>query len=301
MTSGPTLRFAKQNIQVSGSLLMGVVNASVNSFSDAGQYRTLNDRVDLADRLIAEGADIIDVGGQSLVSGEPETPAEDEIALVVPIVSSIADRHPEVLISVDTYKPQVAEAAVEAGAAIVNDVSGLLYPDLARVCAASGSALVISHTRNKPKERLVEAIAYDDVVADVLLFLSEKMDQATNLGVPMDALILDPGPDFAKTPAQTIEVIRRVEELRRFGRPLLLALSRKDFLGAIVEKTPRGRDAGTMAAIAMVAATPGNIFRVHDVAACRDVLKVVDVLSGRVDVPDDYRLPEELRREPSVS
>ncbi len=293
------LRIGDRRITVNGTLVMGVVNASADSFSDGGRHGDLDARVALAAQLIADGADVIDVGGQSAITGVPETDAEVEAELVVPVIRTIRASWPEVLISVDTYKPLVAEQALDAGAAIVNDVSGLLHPDVARICAERGAALVIMHTRSKPKVRLVDPTFYDDVVADVVAFLGERMEVAMELGVPEDALILDPGPDFSKTPAQTIEVVRHLGEVRALGRPLLLALSRKDFIGAILQKPPRQRLAGTMAAIAHTAAEPGNIVRVHDVAAARDVLAVIDILQGRADVEVNYELPMSLRREPT--
>lgn len=296
---GPVLRLGDRRLTVDGTLVMGVVNASADSFSDGGHHGDLDARVALAAELIAEGADIIDVGGQSAITGVPETDAEVEAGLVVPVIQAIHGTWPDVLISVDTYKPLVAGQAVAAGAAIVNDVSGLLYPDVARTCAERGAALVIMHTRSLPKVRLVDPAFYEDVVADVVAFLQEKVAEAMALGVPEEALILDPGPDFAKTPAQTIEVLRHLDEVRTLGRPLLLALSRKDFIGAILQKPPRQRLAGTMAAIAHATAEPGGIVRVHDVAATRDVLAVVDALQGRTEVSADYELPMSLRREPA--
>lgn len=290
------LRLPSGTLALEGSLVMGVVNASSNSFSDAGRYRSLEDRLELAERLIQEGANIIDVGGQSLVGNEPEA-ADTEIALVEPIIKRIAGRHPSVHVSVDTYKPEVARAALAAGATIVNDVSGLLYPEIAEVCASAAAALVISHMRSRPNERLATPVQYQDVVSDVCSFLSDRVDLAAGLGVPFESIILDPGPDLAKTPAQTIQVLRRVDEVRKLGRPLLLALSRKDFIGAITLRTPRNRDAGTMAAVALAAQLPGNIFRVHDVKSTVDVLKVVEVLSGRVDIPVGFQLPDEIRIE----
>ncbi|MET0729520.1 MAG: dihydropteroate synthase [Acidimicrobiales bacterium] len=295
---GPVLRLGDRQLRIDGTLVMGVVNASADSFSDGGEHADLDSRVELAGRLIAEGADMIDVGGQSAITGVAETPADLEADLVVPLIAAIHERWPGVLLSVDTYKPLVVEGSLRAGAAIVNDVSGLLQPEVARLCAAHGAGLVIMHTRSRPKERLVDPDLYDDVVADVASFLQRKVEEAMRLGVPEEALILDPGPDFAKTPAQTIDVVRGLAEFRALGRPLLLALSRKDFIGAILRKPPRQRLAGTMAAIAHVAVVPGNIVRVHDVAATRDVLAVVDVLTGRADVDPLYELPMSLRREP---
>jgi len=293
------LRLPSGTLTLDGSLVMGVVNASINSFSDAGQYRTLADRLELADRLIEEGADIIDVGGQSLVGDEPEAPAA-EIALVEPIISWISSHHPSVHVSIDTYKPKVAAAAVAAGATIINDVSGLLYPEIAEICASTGAALVISHLRSRPNQPDRTPVHYQDIVADVCAFLSDRISIAVRLGVPFESILLDPGPDLAKTPAQTIEVLRRVHEVRQLGRPLLLALSRKDFIGAITVRTPRNRDAGTIAAVALTAQTPGNVFRVHNVKAAVDALRVVEVLSGRAEISADYQLPDEIRQEPPV-
>ncbi len=293
------LHLGDRRLTVDGTLVMGVVNASADSFSDGGRHGDLDARLALAADLVAEGADIIDVGGQSAITGVPETDAEIEAGLVVPLIGAIHATWPDVLISVDTYKPLVARRAVDAGAAIVNDVSGLLYPEVAEICATGGAGLVIMHTRSRPKVRLVDPAFYDDVVADVVGFLRDRVAAAGELGVPEEAIIVDPGPDFSKTPAQTIEVIRRLPEVRALGRPVLLALSRKDFIGAILQKPPRQRLAGTMAAIAHAAAEPGGIVRVHDVAATRDVLAVLDVLQGRTDVAADYELPMSLRREPA--
>jgi len=277
--------------------VMGVVNASPESFSDGGRHRGPADRIALAERLVAAGADIVDVGGQSAVTGEPELAAAEEIERVLPIVEWLARNHPEVLISVDTYKPAVVQAAVAAGAAIVNDVSGLLYPEVAGICAAAGAALVVMHNRARPKVRLQDPDHYADVVADVVSFLASRMAAAIAAGLPRAALIVDPGPDFTKTPHQTIAVLRRLEAVRGLGRPVLLALSRKDFVGAILSRSPRGRDAGSMAALAVLATVPGNIARVHDVAMARDVVRVVEHLMGRQDIPADYLLPDELRHD----
>ena len=294
---GPTLRMGDRLLEVDGTLVMGVVNASPDSFSDAGRYQSLEDRLHLAAELVAEGADILDVGGQSGITGVPEVDPAEESDRVVPVIEGIRARFPDLLISVDSYKPPVVAAALAAGASIVNDVSGFLYPEVAGLCADAGAALVVMHTRSRPKERLVDPAFYDDVVGDVVGFLEAKITEAVALGLAAEAIVVDPGPDFAKTPAQTVDVLRGLDEVRRIGRPLLLALSRKDFLGAIVLKPPRQRLAATMAAVAHIAAVPGNIVRVHDVEATRDVLAVVDVLAGRADVDPAYELPMSLRRE----
>jgi dihydropteroate synthase len=201
---------------------------------------------------------------------------------------------------VDTYKPAVAEAAVAAGARIVNDVSGLRDLGLADVCARTGAALVVMHTRAAPKERLQDPGRYADVVADAAGFLRERMDAALERGVDAEQIVLDPGPDFAKTPAQTIALLRRLDVLHELGRPLLLAVSRKDFIGAVTGRSPRERGAGTLAAIGHGADAGGHVFRVHDVAAAVDFLAVRGVLRGDRDVAEDLALPEAIRHERPV-
>jgi dihydropteroate synthase len=297
----PVLTLRDRSLLVDGTLVMGVVNASPESFSDAGRYDTLEAQCRQATKLIDDGADIIDIGGQSAITGEDELSDVEESDRVVPIVEWVSRTRPEVIISVDTYKPAVVRDVLAAGAHLINDVSGLLYPDTARLCAAAGAGLVIMHTKARPKQRLQEPDTYADVTGEVVAFLELKIAEALSLGVRRESLILDPGPDFAKMPHQTITMLRDADAFRVFGRPLLLALSRKDFLGAIVGKSPRGREAATIAAIAHMIATPGNIVRVHDVDAARDAIAVIDVLTGRHDIPRDYRLADELRHEPRGS
>jgi dihydropteroate synthase len=270
---------------------MGVVNASPDSFSDAGDHPDL---LAHAARLIGDGARVIDVGGESAVGGRPPVPVDEEAARVVPLVRAIASAH-DVLVSVDTYKPEVAEAAIEAGAGMINDVSGLRDERLAEVCARTGAALVLMHTRVAPKGTLLEPGAYDDVVADVVGFLQERMDAALAAGVAAEQIVVDPGPDFAKTPAQTVAVLRRLDALAALGRPLLLAVSRKDFLGAITGRGPRGRGPATLAALEFGVRAGAAILRVHDVAAAADFLAVRAVLEGERELesaegltPDRY-------------
>jgi dihydropteroate synthase len=260
-------------------LLMGIVNASPDSFSDAGELADEAARVERARELAAAGARIIDVGGESAFGGRPPVPASEEIERVVPVVAAVA-RELDVLISVDTYKLAVAEAAIAAGAHIVNDVSGLRDPELAELCAGTGAGLVLMHTRVEPKGTLLDPGRYDDVVADVREFLAERIVVAEAAGVHPEQLLLDPGPDFAKTPAQTVAVLRGLGALHELGRPLLLPISRKDFLGAITGHPPRERDAATLAAVGWAADAGAHVLRVHDVRAAADFLAVRAVLRG---------------------
>jgi dihydropteroate synthase len=279
--------------------LMGIVNATPDSFSDAGLHRTLDDRVALAAELLEAGARIIDIGGESGVTTAPPVAPEEEIERVVPLISRVACEL-GALISVDTYKPAVARAAVAAGAAIVNDVSGLRDPELADVCAETGAALVLMHTRAAPKEKLLDPSLDGRVVADVEAFLSERVALALERGVAFEQLVLDPGPDFGKTPAQTVEVLRALPALHALGRPVLLAVSRKDFIGAITLRPPRARLAGTLAAIGHGVDAGAHILRVHDVADVADFLAVRAALVGEEVLDSGLMLSTELRREPAA-
>ena len=297
--AAPCLRLRGLELSVNGTLVMGVVNASPESFSDAGRYRSVRDQLSRVAEVVDDGADIVDIGGQSAITGQPELPPDEEAERVVPLVEWVRKTYPEMIVSVDTYKPLVAQRVLAAGAHLINDVSGLLYPETAEACAQAGAGLVIMHTKALPKQRLQDAQAYHDVTNEVLAFLAAKIEQAVSLGVARESIIVDPGPDFAKTPHQTIALLRRITEFRRFDRPLLLALSRKDFLGAILGKPPLGRDAATIAAIAHIAAVPGNIVRVHDVEAAIDAIRTIDVLVGRTEVGAEYQLPDAIRHEPA--
>jgi dihydropteroate synthase len=274
--------------------LMGIVNATPDSFSDAGLHQTLGERVALAASLLEAGADVIDIGGESGVTNRPAIAAEAEIARVVPLIERVAGEL-GALVSVDTYKPDVARAAIAAGAVIVNDVSGLRDPELADVCAVTGAALVLMHTRAAPKQKVLDPSLDGTVVADVSAFLRERMALALGRGVEAEQLMLDPGPDFSKTPAQTVEVLRELASLHAFGRPLLLAASRKDFIGAITGRPPRERLAGTLAAVGFGADAGVHMIRVHDVAAAADYLAVRAVLAGEAELERDVRLTDALR------
>jgi len=276
--------------------LMGIVNATPDSFSDAGLAPTLSARLELAADLIACGAEIIDVGGESGVTNRPAVAADEEIARVVPVIERVRAEL-GARVSVDTYKPAVARAAIAAGASIINDVSGLRDPELADVCAEGGAALVIMHTRAVPKQKLLDRSYDGRIVADVERFLSERIELALARGVSFEQLLLDPGPDFSKTPAQTVEVLRALSQLHALERPLLLAVSRKDFVGAITRRPPRARLAGTLAAIAHGLDAGAHVLRVHDVAEVADFIAVRAALAGAAPVDPELRLPDRLRWE----
>jgi dihydropteroate synthase len=295
----PGLVVRGRTVDTSEPVLMGIVNATPDSFSDAGDHPTTDSRVRRALELVDQGAAVIDLGGQSGITGVPEVPVSEEIARVVPVVEGLRAAAPDAVVSVDTYRPAVVEAVLDAGAHIVNDISGLLYPEVAGLVADAGAGLVIMHTRALPKHKVLDDGLYGgDVTGDVVELLAARLHAVVAAGVAPEATIVDPGPDFAKTPAQTVEVLRHLDRLRSLGRPLLLALSRKDFVGAVTGRPPRERLAGTLAAIghAVAGGGGGSLLRVHDVSEVRDYLAVAAVLAGRTDLPPETRLADHLRR-----
>jgi dihydropteroate synthase len=279
-------------------LLMGILNATPDSFYDGGVHPDLESRVRRGAALLAGGSDLIDVGGESGVTTGSAVDPHEEVERVVPLVERLTSDLGAV-VSVDTYKPAVARAAIEAGASLINDPSGLIDPGVAEVCADTGAGLVITHTRARPKQKLPDP-RYADLVEDVRRFLAARIEQAIARGVEQDRLMLCLGPDLGKEPAQTIELLRRMEELHDFGRPLLLAVSRKDFVGALVERPPRERLAGTLAAVAYVTERGAHVLRLHDVAEARDFLTVSAALEGESRVPTQLRLADDLKREAST-
>lgn len=292
----PELVTRGRTLQVDHPLIMAVINATPDSFSDAGEYTTLEARMQRAREVVAAGADILDVGGQSAITGVPEISEAEEIDRISPVIEWIA-ANTSVLISVDTYRPLVAQAALKCGAHIINDISGLLYEEVAHIVASHDAGYILMHNRGRPKVRLTDANLYDDVTQDVLSFFKEKLVALQGLGVEQQHVILDPGPDFSKTPSQTVEVLRALGQITDLGRPVLLPVSRKDFIGAITGKPPRQRLSGTLAAIAhSLTITRSGIYRVHDIGEVRDFLDVWDVLNNHSQIDADALLDRSLWR-----
>lgn len=251
-------------------LVMGVLNATPDSVSDFEPLATVEEQLRHAEDMVAAGADIIGVGGQSGRTDRPATTPEEERRRVLPLIRGLRDR--AILSSVDTWRVSVAAAAIDAGAAIINDVSGLADLSMARLAGSTGAGLVIMHTRATPKQEHFPD--YDDVVEDVIGFLRDKLTVALDLGVSPHQVVLDPGPDFAKTPDESIEILRRLGELSALERPLLLAASRKYFVGMITGAPPHQRLGGTLAALGYGLDAGAQLVRVHDVA---EVVAYLDV------------------------
>ncbi len=295
MSGARALRAGGRELSFAGGpWLMGIVNATPDSFSDGGLPVTLEARVARAADQVAAGARIIDIGGESGVTNRPAVDPGEEIDRVAPLIARVSSEL-GVTVSVDTYKPAVARAAIAAGASIVNDISGLRDPELADVCAETGAALVLMHTRAAPKQKLVDRSLDGRALADVRSFLAERIELAMARGVDRRALMIDPGPDFGKTPAQTVEVLRGLPELLELGCPLLLAVSRKDFVGAVTDQPPRDRLGGTLAAVGYGVDAGASVLRIHDVRAAADYLAVRAALRGERPIDPELRLRDELR------
>jgi dihydropteroate synthase len=277
-------------------LIMAVINATPDSFSDAGQYSTVEARMERTKEVLDQGADILDIGGQSAITGVPEISEDEEIERITPVIQWVA-ANTNAIMSIDTYRPKVAEAALVAGAHIINDISGLLHRELADVVAKHQAGYVLMHNRGRPKVRLTDANLYEDVVADVISFMDERIEWLTAAGVSQQQLIIDPGPDFAKTPAQTVQVLQHINSLLTYGQPVLFPVSRKDFIGVITGRPPRERLSGTLAAIAhTLTLTRSGIYRVHDIQEVRNFIDVWDVLQGHQELGAEVLLDRNLWR-----
>lgn len=262
------------------TLVMGVLNVTPDSFSDGGLFIDPQRAVDEALRMVEAGADLIDIGGESTRPGATLVHATEERRRVVPVVEALAPRIP-VPISVDTSKAEVARAALDAGAALVNDISGLAYePGLAAVVAATGAGLVLMHTRGRPADMYAQAV-YHDVCGEVAAELRASLDRALAAGIAREAIILDPGLGFAKRAEHSVEALAGLdaETLVALDRPWLVGASRKSFLQAAIGETAAGdRDWATAAAVAVAIVLGAHVVRVHRVPEMVQVVRVTDLL-----------------------
>lgn len=267
------------------TLIMGVVNVTPDSFSDGGAF-TSSGGVDhdaaVAHglRLIRDGADLVDVGGESTRPGSHGIPVEEEIARVAPVVSSLAGAG--VPVSIDTSKPEVASVALEAGAEVVNDVTALAAPAMAALCADSGAGVVLVHMQGEPST-MQDAPRYDDVVSEVAAFLEARTGGAVEAGIDRERVCVDPGIGFGKSFTHNLELLRGLDELAATGLPVLVGTSRKGFLGTILERAGHpaiaaDRDHATGASVALAIARGASIVRVHNVAAAVQSARTADAI-----------------------
>jgi dihydropteroate synthase len=293
-----TLRVGGGEIDVSSPLVVGIVNATPDSFSDSGE-RSPAAWIRNALACYEAGAAIVEVGGESNVSNRPPVPAAVEIERVEPVVAALVAAG--AVVTIDTHRVETARAALAAGAAIVNDISGLRDPAMIEVCAEAGAGVVLMHTETPPKTPLWDEGLYAEGVSErVEAFFDDRLATLAAAGVTRDRVVLDPGPDFAKTPSQSVAALRDLDRLGRFGCPVMVAVSRKDFVGALTGRRPREREAGTFAAIAAGLRRGGTLLRVHDVPATVDFLRVWASLEEGVEVQAGLRIDHEIRREASA-
>lgn len=270
-------------------LLMGIVNVTPDSFSDGGRYVTVDQAVERAMALISQGADILDLGAESTRPGATPVGEQEEMDRVLPVLHEVMKRT-AVPISVDTMKSRVAREALEAGASIINDVTALRFdPDMAAVVAQFGAGVVMMHMQGMPMT-MQEAPRYDSVVSDVRKFFVERIAAAERAGIVKSQMMLDPGFGFGKLLLHNLELLGQLSSFDQLDCPVLVGLSRKAFLGKILDRPVQDREWGTAAAVALAVDRGASIIRVHDVASMKDVVKVAAAVraASRTSKQEDY-------------
>jgi dihydropteroate synthase len=256
---------------------MGVLNVTPDSFADGGRFLRARDAVLHGIRLVREGADILDVGGESSRPGSDPVSVQEELDRVAPVIEELASAV-EARLSIDTYKPSVARECLRLGATMVNDITGLESAEMLRVVAGHGAGAVVMHMRGRPKT-MQDDVAYDDVVSEVRAFLDERSARAREAGIR--EVVVDPGIGFGKTAGHNFELLRRLGEIASLGMPVLVGPSRKSFLGSLPSRLPPGeRLEGTLAAVAVAVLHGASMVRVHDVREAKRVVEVVDAVRG---------------------
>lgn len=282
------LRLGRREFDAREPVIMAIVNRTPDSFYDQGA--TFRDEAALArvEQAVAEGAAIVDIGGVKAGPGA-EVTAEEEARRTVGFVAEVRRRHPDVVISVDTWRHEVGEAVCEAGADVLNDAWGGVDPRLAEVAARYGAGLVCTHAGGARPRTRPHRVAYHDVLADILRVTLQLADRAVALGVRRDGIMIDPGHDFGKNTRHSLEATRRLGELTETGWPVLVSLSNKDFVGETLDKPVKERLLGTLATTAVSAWLGAQVYRVHEVAETKQVLDMVASIAG-------HRAPAVARR-----
>jgi dihydropteroate synthase len=262
---------------------MGVINVTPDSFSDGGQFFEKDRAIEQALQLATDGADLIDIGGESTRPYSKGVSAEEEMSRVIPVIEGLK-KELRIPISVDTLKAQVAREALRCGAAMVNDISALRSdPEMAAVVAAAGVPVVLMHMKGAPADMQVDP-TYDDVASEIIAFLKKAMDQAVSRGVPRDRIIVDPGIGFGKTFDHNLEILKELGRFRCLDAPILVGSSRKAFIGRILDQKAHVRDTGTMATVAAAVMNGAHIVRVHNVKQAVETVKVIDAIRrGKIE------------------
>jgi len=270
---------AHRKIKISGrTLIMGILNVTPDSFSDGGLFFAQEKAVERGLELAAQGADIIDIGGESTRPGSKTVPMNVELKRVIPVIESLAKKI-KIPISIDTKKAVVAARAVDAGAEIVNDISALAADrKMAGTVARKKAGLILMHMRGTPQTMQTGDLRYHDLMGEIVAYLRKSMQKAVNAGVEKESIIVDPGIGFGKTAEDNYRIIRNLSTLRACGVPILIGTSRKSFIGRITQEQPADRSEGTAATVAAAIMNGANILRVHDVAAMKKVAAVTDAI-----------------------
>jgi dihydropteroate synthase len=256
------------------TIIMGVLNVTPDSFSDGGKFLAPDNAISRAQQMIEEGADIIDIGGESSRPGSVPVSEEEELNRIIPVLDALTSA--EIPISVDTYKANVAEKALAKGASIINDISGLNFdPELADVVAEHNASIILMHTLGKPKT-MQKNIYYDDVIEDIHQYLENSIETAMNAGISEENIVIDPGIGFGKTIEHNLEIIKRLKEFSDLNKPILIGTSRKSFIGKILDLPVEDRLEGTLATLAVSIMNGAKILRVHDVKESKRVTMMVD-------------------------
>jgi dihydropteroate synthase len=273
------LRIGALEVPSGAFVLMAIVNRTPDSFYDRGATYAMAAAMERVDRVVADGADMVDVGGVKAAPGE-EVDAAEEIRRTVDLVAAIRAAHPDLPISIDTWRAEVAREALAAGADVVNDAWGGVDPALAEVAAEADAGIVCTHAGGLPPRTRPHRVAYDDVVADIVARTTALAEAAVAAGVDRARVMIDPGHDFGKNTRHSLEATRRLDELVATGWPVLVALSNKDFVGETLDVPLEERLTGTLATTAVSAWLGARVFRAHDVAATRQTLDMVAAIRG---------------------
>ena len=257
--------------------VMGILNITPDSFYDGKRYNTVKNAVDHALKMIEEGADIIDVGGESTRPGAHPVSEAEELKRIIPLIK-ILSKQIQKPISIDTYKAKVAEKAIDAGASIINDIGGLLMnKHMAKVAAEAKVPVIIMHKKGKPRTMQKNPIR-KNVMSEIMSYLQKSVSRAVNAGIDEDKIILDPGIGFGKTLHQNLKILKRLKEFKSMGFPILIGTSRKQFIGAILKLSTRERLYGTLATLAIAVMNGAHIVRVHDVREAVQVVRICDAI-----------------------
>ena len=273
-----TIRCGDHTLELGGrTLLMGTINVTPDSFSDGGHFYKTDQAIKQGELLASDGADILDVGGESTRPFSDPLNIEEELLRVIPVVSELVKRT-SLPISIDTYKGQVAKAALDAGATMINDISGLRYdPELVKLAATWRVPLVLMHMQGSPGTMQLDP-RYGSLFSEIIGFLEERIQFACEAGVSREQIIVDPGIGFGKTVNHNLLLVKHLDFLATLGRPILLGTSRKSFIGAVLDKEVTEREPGTWATVCAGIIKGAHILRVHEVATCRQIADMVDTI-----------------------